>query len=93
MEEYIDEIFKALYGDDRDEYGELYSRYYEDEGWNMCETIKSNIELLLNYFTLDSTDVSKIIVLAEHDHIGNNLCLDYTKLDQLSQMILDDETA
>lgn len=89
MEEYLDEIFKALYGNDRDVYGELYSRYYEDEGWNICETIKSNIKLLSSYFMLDSTDVSKIIVLAEQEHIGNDLYLDYSKLDQLAQKILE----
>lgn len=90
MDEYLNEMFDALYGKIKDEDEELYSIGYKYECYNICNTLDDMIRDLMNYFSIDENDISKLIVLSEQRHIGNTLNIDYNKLEDLAKNILHD---
>jgi hypothetical protein len=88
MNQYLDDIFDAIYDENKDEYGEMYSSVYKYECRNMCNTLDDMIRILMTYFTINESDVAKLIVLSEQRHIGNDLEIDYNKLEKVSENIL-----
>lgn len=74
MGDFIDDIFESLYGTSWcDDTNETYAEYYSFESRGVWDDIVENVTILLDSkYEVDENDVSKIIFLAEHNHIGND---------------------
>lgn len=73
MLNFIDDIYRALYGTAWSGRDELYSEYYDFESKGMwSDIVEKTTNLIESKFEIDSTDVAKIIYLAEEECIGNN---------------------
>ncbi len=90
LNKYLDDIFKVLYGEIKDEEGEKYSSYYESE----CSKIISDFDywlyvMIRNYMpAIDSNTIMAMIIYFEQLHIGNDLKIDYKNLHKLAERII-----
>ena len=90
LRKYLDDIFKALYGEIKDEEGVKYSSYYKGECANIISDFDDWLDIMMkNYMpAIDINNVMAMIIYFEQLNIGNDLKIDYKKLHKLSEYII-----
>jgi hypothetical protein len=90
LKKYLDDIFKCLYGEIKDEYGERYSSYYKGECANIVGDFDYWLNIMMkNYMpAINTNNIMAMIIYFEQGHIGNDLKIDYKKLHKLAERII-----
>ncbi len=87
---YLDDIFKVLYGRKNcEDTGEEYSSCYDYECANIVKDFNTWLKIMKECYmpAIDISHIMSMIIYFEQLHIGNNLKVDYEKLNKLAKKI------